>query len=128
MEEVNSRLRNMERVVFITTQQRDDLIVSFAIEGEAPGEVKSLILMRAPKYEFVFDDHERGVNVSHEDFSERDDELLRRIQLGSAAVTIESTHNRFELDVSRVERKEVEKACAILRKMNFDDRFLLETA
>jgi hypothetical protein len=101
--------------------------VSFAIEGEAPGEVKSLILMRSPKYEFVFDDHERGVNVSHEDFPERDDELLRRIEIASDVVTIESTHNRFELDVSRVERKEI-KACTILRMMNFDDRFAFEMA
>ena len=47
----------MDRVAFIRTEQRDvDLIVSFAIEGEVPGEVKSLILMRSPKYEFVFDD------------------------------------------------------------------------
>ena len=119
----------MERVAFITTEQRDaDLIVSFAIEGEAPGEVKSLILMRSPKYEFVFDDHERGVNVSHEDFPERDDELLRRFEVASDVVTVESTHNRFELDVSRLERNEIAKACAILRKMNFDGRFELQMA
>jgi hypothetical protein len=119
----------MDRVAFITTEQRDaDLIVSFVIEGEAPGGVKSLILMRSPKYEFVFDDHERGVNVSHEDFPERDDELLRRIEIASDVVTIESTHNRFELDVSRVERKEITKACTILHKMNFDDRFAFEMA
>jgi hypothetical protein len=119
----------MDRVVFITTEKRDaDLIVSFVIEGEAPGGVKSLILMRSPKYEFVFDDHERGVNVSHEDFPERDDELLRRIEIASDVVTIESTHNRFELDVSRVERKEITKACTILRMMNFDDRFSFEMA
>jgi hypothetical protein len=119
----------MDRVAFIRTEQRGaDLIVSFAIEGEAPGDVKSLILMRSPKYEFVFDDHERGVNVSHEDFPERDDQLLRRIEIASDVVTIESTHNRFELDVSRVERKEITKACTILRKMNFDDRFAFEMA
>jgi hypothetical protein len=118
----------MEHVAFITTEQGDDLILSFAIESQEPGEVKSLILMRTPKYEFVFDDHERGVNVSHEDFPERDDELLRRIEVRSDGIMIESTHNRFQLDVSRVERKEIEKACVILRKMNFDDRFVLEMA
>ena len=87
----------MERVAFITTEEGDDLIVSFAIEDEEPGEVKSLILMRTPKYEFVFYDHERGVNVSHEDFPERGDELLRRIRLSSDVVTIESTYNGSNL-------------------------------
>jgi hypothetical protein len=80
--------------------------------------------MRSPKYEFVFDDHERGAH----DFPEGDDEFLRRIEIASDVVTIESTHNRFELDVSLVERKEITKACTILHKMNFDDRFAFEMA
>jgi hypothetical protein len=116
----------MESVAFIRVDEGDDLILSFVIEDVEPGEVKSLILMRTPKYEFVFYDHEGGVNVSHEDFPEREDELLRRIRLGSDTVTIESAYNRFELDVSRLDRKELEKASAILRKMNFDGRFTLE--
>ena len=115
----------MECVSFIRTEIGDDLILSFVIEDE-PGEVKSLILMRTPKYEFVFEDYERGVNVSHEDLPDRDDDLLSRIRLASDFVTIESTYNRYELDVSHVDRKELDEARAILRKMNFDNRFTIE--
>jgi hypothetical protein len=116
----------MERVSFITIEEKDDLIVSFVIEDAEPGEIKSLILMRSPKYEFVFEDHERGVNVSHEDQPDVEDDLLRQISLTPDVVTIDSTYNRYELDISRVDKKELEKACTILRRMNFDDRFTLE--
>jgi hypothetical protein len=117
----------MERVSFMTIEEGDDLILSFAIEVE-PGEVKSLILMRTPAYEFILREHERGVNVSHEDFPELEDEdLLRRIVLGQNIATIETKLNRYELDISGVDRTEVEKAQGILRKMNFDDAFTLES-
>ena len=72
------------------------------------------------------EDHERGVNVSHEDKPDIEDDLLRRISLAPDVVTIDSTYNRYELDVSRVDKKELEKASMILRRMNFDDRFTLE--
>lgn len=52
----------MESVSFITTEEGDDLIVSFAIENPEPGDVKSLILLRTLKYEFAFEEDERGVN------------------------------------------------------------------
>jgi hypothetical protein len=57
---------------------------------------------------------------------EVEDDLLRRISLTSGVVGIETKYNRYELDVSRVDRKELEKARTILRRMNFDDRFTLE--
>lgn len=116
----------MEHVSFIRTEETDDLIVAFAIEDLEPGEVKSLILLRTPKYEFVLEDHERGVSVSHDDQPEVEDDLLRRVSLASDVVTIDTTYNRYELDVSRVDREKLQKVCTILRRMNFDDRFTLE--
>ena len=41
-------------------------------------------------------------------------------------VVIESTYNRYELDVSRVNQEELAEACAILQKMNFDKSFNFE--
>jgi hypothetical protein len=64
--------------------------------------------------------------VSHEDQPEIEDDLLRRITVASGVVTIDTKYNRYELDVSRVDRKELEKARTILRGMNFDNRFTLE--
>jgi len=118
----------MERVSFITTEEADDLIVAFAIEDAEPDEVKSLILLRTPKYEFALEDHERGVNVSHDDQLEIEDDLLCRISLAPGLVTIDTKYNRYELDVARVDREKLEKACTVLRKMNFDDRFTLALA
>jgi hypothetical protein len=118
----------MEPVSLITTADTDDLIVAFAIEDSEPGEVKSLILLRTPKYEFVFDDRERGVSVSHDDYpeTELDDDLLVRIGIAQNVVAIDSQHHRYELDVSRVDREQLAEAWGILRRMNFDNRFTLE--
>src|SRR5882724_10383604 len=71
----------MERVLLMNNQEGDDLIVSFAIEDTEPEETKSLILLRTPKYESVFEDHERGVSVSYDEQpdSEADEDLLIRI-------------------------------------------------
>jgi len=56
----------------------DDLIVSFAVDDETPGEVLSVILVRTPKFEHLLEPAERGVRVSHERYPDADDEYLRR--------------------------------------------------
>jgi hypothetical protein len=116
----------MENVLFMNNEDGDDLIVSFAIECSDPGDVKSLILLRTPKFEFILDDHERGVSVSHDDEPEVEDNLLRRIRVAPQMVVIESTYNRYELDVSQVNQEQLAEACAILHKMNFDKSFTFE--
>ena len=115
-----------EPVLFITAEEGDDLIVAFAIETSEPGDVKSLILLRTPEFEFILEDREHGIKVSHDDQPEVENGLLRRIRMAPQVVTIESTHKRYELDVSRVDREELAEACRILRQMNFDNRFTLE--
>ncbi|MCX5885853.1 MAG: hypothetical protein NT096_08095 [Proteobacteria bacterium] len=57
----------MKQASFIHTEDGDDLIVSFVIAGDdpiGPEDVKSLTLIRTPKYEFLLSDDERGVTVS----------------------------------------------------------------
>lgn len=64
----------------MTSEDQDDLIVSFAISDEEdPTGVVSLILLRTPQYEFVFEVYERGVKVSHEAWPERKHDLLERV-------------------------------------------------
>lgn len=118
--------RRCEAVSFITTEDGDDLIVSFALEDDEPGEVVSLILLRTPKYESLLPENERGVSVSHEVDFEDEDQYLRRIRLAVPVTTIESTSRAYELDVSRVDPAEVKAAGRILTRMNFDRRFVLE--
>jgi len=48
----------MENAWFITNEDGDDLIVSFAIPADESGDVKSLTLLRTPKYEFALDESE----------------------------------------------------------------------
>ena len=118
----------MERVLLMNNQEGDDLIVSFAIEDTELEETKSLILLRTPKYESVFEDHERGVSVSYDEQpdSEADEDLLIRICIVQNMVTVVSKYHRYELDVSSVDRAKLADACKILRQMNFDSRFILE--
>lgn len=117
-----------ESVSFIRVEDDDkDLILSFAIDLGEPGEVASLILLRAPVYEPLLPPEERGVKVSHELHPEMEYELLRRIRLRQRHVEI-TTHGgqQFFLDVSRVDAEAVNGARKILRRMNFDRSFALD--
>ena len=68
----------MENASFITNEDGDDLIVSFAIPTDESVDVKSLTLLRTPKYEFALDESERGVKVSFEDFHDGRNEFLKK--------------------------------------------------
>jgi len=118
----------MDRVAFITTQRGDDLIVSFAVQvPDDPSEIESLTLLRTPKYEFIFDDHERGVHVSFERHvdDEDADEFLQRIDYvkEDGIVRIRTNLHQYELDVSKVEKEKLRQMRKVLRKMNYDGRF-----
>jgi hypothetical protein len=118
--------KNRDVVSFITTQQGDDLMVSFAIADEEPGEVVTLVLLRTRKYEALLPDEERGVTVSHEADFDDEGNYLRRISLAGSVITIESTRRRYELEVSQVDGHELKAARRVLAQMNFDGRFVLE--
>lgn len=117
----------MERVAFITTEDGDDLIVSFALSQGEPGEIRSLILLRTLKYEFLLDESERGVSFSDEAYLEEED-WVRSIEFSHETIRIETQYHDYTLDVSRVEARELKQAERILRKMNFDDAFSLQIA
>ena len=123
------RITRMERVTFITSETGDDLILSFAVQRpDDPSEIESLILMRTPKYEFIFEEHERGVRVSferHESDEDEKDDLLQKIDYAEsdAIVRIQTSSQEYELDVRKVDADELKKMCKILKKMNYDQNF-----
>ena len=127
-----SRLTSMPRnrpptpVSFMTNESGDDLIVSFAVDQDAPGEVLSVILMRTPKFEHLLDATERGVRVSHERYPDSHGEYLRRFVLRGSVAEIASTRRTYFLDVSRVDPAEIKTARRILKRMNADDGFELD--
>jgi hypothetical protein len=116
----------MEIVEFITVESGDDLIVSFAIRGAEPNEIRSLTLQRTPKYENLLDNSKRGVNISDEDFDEEGDDFLEAVELRSDEVQIISKKSGYQLDCSEVDVEELEAAKNILLAMNFDSRFRLD--
>jgi hypothetical protein len=117
----------MERVSFITVEAGDDLILSFAVQRhDDPSEIESLILLRTPKYEFIFEEHERGVRVSFERHHNGDeDDFLQKIEYadGARIVHIRTSSREYELDVRKVDADELKKMREILKKMNFDQKF-----
>ena len=115
----------MEEVSFITTDSGDDLIVSFAIPGAAPMQVKSLTLLRTPKYEGLLDADERGVKVSFDDFPNEDDDFLQVIAIRADSVEVVTTRRRYKLTVQNVDDEDMKEAREVLEQMNFDQRFVI---
>ena len=118
-------LSKITDVSFITTEEEDDLIVAFAIPVSDQGDVNSLILLRSPKFEHFLDENEQGVNVSYENQVDTEDDLLEKIEIQENVVKITTKQNRYKLNISRVDENEIKEAKKILKKMNFDQRFVL---
>jgi hypothetical protein len=118
----------METVAFISTENGDDLIVSFAVIDPAdPTEIESLTLLRTPKYEHLLADCERGVSVSFERYVEDDEELLEELHLDrkSAVVRLTTSLRTYGLDLRKVDEKDVKAMRNVLSRMNHDGRFRL---
>jgi hypothetical protein len=114
----------MELISFISIEDDPpDLILSFAVWQPELDDIRSLILMRTPKYEPFLDEAERGVSVSDEAWLNDEDDMLKEIEFGNDFVKIIANHHQFELDLRKVDKKEIEQAKTILKRMNFDNRF-----
>ena len=118
----------MHFVEFITLEDEDpDLVVSFAL---APHATNSITLMRTPKYESLLPDKERGVVVAAGIHGTDDRELLVSISIniedGLGAVV--SSKKTYELSLTNIPTEDVEASVALLRKMNFDSRFVVNAA
>jgi len=78
----------MELVSFISIEDEPpDLILSFAIWQPELEDIRSLILLRTPEYEFILDEAERGVKVSDEALA--DDEYDTRNISSHISIIIE---------------------------------------
>lgn len=114
----------MEYVSFISIEDDPpDLILSFAIWNPELENVRSIILLRTPQYEFILDEGERGINVSDEAWVNDEDEMLKEIKFEGDTVSIATENHEFELSIRRVDAGEIRGAKRILKKMNFDNRF-----
>ena len=114
----------MELVSFISIEDEPpDLILSFAVWQPELDDIRSLILLRTPEYEFILDETERGVKVSDDAFSDDEDDMLKEIEFGDDFVRIITDHHQFELDLKKVDEEDIEQAKTFLKRMNFDNCF-----
>ena len=114
----------MELVSFISIEDDPpDLILSFAIWQPELEDIRSLILLRTPEYEFILDEFERGVKVSDEAFSDDEDDLLKETEFSDNLVRIITNHYQLDLDLRKIDKEDIEQAKTFLKKMNFDNRF-----
>ena len=119
--------RIKELVSFISIEDDPpDLVLSFAIWQPELEAIRSLIFMRTPRYESILDETERGVKVSDEAWLDDIDDLLKVFEFHNDFVRIITHHHQFELDLSKVDKKDIRKAKKFLKKMNFDNRFEIE--
>jgi hypothetical protein len=109
-----------EHVLFLTTEDGDDLIVSFALGDHAE---KSITLLRTPKYEYFLPEDERGVSVGTGASGAKENEFLQSVKWGKNLVQIDSTIRHYKLNMQAVQSDEIQEAKLVLRKMNFDNSF-----
>jgi hypothetical protein len=107
-------IHRMLRVEFITTEDEEDLVVSFAL---APAAHKSLTLLRSPQYEFLLPEDERGISVSKLDPKDQERDLLRQVHWRGDSVTVKTQRHEYALDISSVAQDDIVEAKAVLRKM-----------
>lgn len=107
-------------VPFLTVEDEDDWIVSFALGPMGTGR---LMLMRTPRLEFMLRPEQRGVSVRTE--AGQRPALLVAVQWGTKSVDVVSTVKRYSLDISKVDIHTRAAALRVLGKMNFDQRFQL---
>ena len=115
----------MERASFITVEDGDDLIVSFAVPGDGPLDVNSMTLIRTPKYELLLPYDERGVYASYDGSPGMKRDMLTQVQWIGQEVRIICLDHEYVVDVRGVDDEEISEAQRVLKKMNFDDRFAL---
>ena len=114
----------MELVSFIRIEDEPpDLILSFAIWQPELEDIRSLIFLRTPEYEFILDETERGVKVSDEALMDEEDDMLKEIEFSDDFVRIITDHHQFDLDLRKIDKEDIEQAKIFLKKMNFDNRF-----
>ena len=114
----------METVSFIDIEDDPpDLIISFAVWQPELDDIRSIILMRTPEFEFLLDESERGVAVSDEIWTNDEEDRLNKVELIDNIVKITTNYHQFELDLRKVDKEEVDQTKAILQKMNFDHSF-----
>lgn len=119
-----------QRIQFLNFEEDDkDIVISFAI-NDSNMLVKSLILHRTFFFEELLDDEERGVNVSLEDdtFEQENYNTLESIKIRNDELEIVAAFRKYKLDISRIDKSDIDEMLRLLNKQNYDNRFAVDIA
>lgn len=83
--------------------------------------------MRTPKFEFLLNKNEIGVDISLDD-EEFELNLLKEVIIVNNIITLVSTHVDYEVDLKRVDQSKQKEMIKFLNKLNFDKTFTIRTA
>lgn len=117
----------MDVIKFMDIEETDkDLIISFAIDiGD--GDINTLLLHRTLFYETLLPEEERGTKVSleNEDLTEEEQFMntLERVAFDGSVLRIKALFSDHEIDLRKLEIKEIEQIKDSLARHNFDGRF-----
>ena len=113
----------MDKVKFLMVEDVDpDLVLSFAIDDNTLG-IKSLILMRAPRFEPLLSHDEWGVKVSMEGDEDYENNLLEKFKVEGNVIEIIALRKTYKIDISKVGEGDLEEMKIIIGKLNFDSSF-----
>lgn len=118
----------MQTVEFITFDDEDpDLVLSFAL---APQVASSITLQRTPRCESLLPDDERGVVIDADVYRTGGREFLVSVSIDmqNSLAVIVSTERIYKLSLARIPADDLAAAIALLRRMNFDSRFIVNVA
>jgi hypothetical protein len=103
----------MKKVEFITLEDEQDLIVSFAL---APSGQENLTLLRAPHYEHLLPPEERRATVSLSSRREEGDHVTS-VLWKDVHVEVESEKHSYSLEASAISQEDKDDVISVLRKM-----------
>ena len=105
-------------VKFINLEETEkDLIIAFAIDDHE-FDINSLTLLRTFFFEELLPEEERGVYVTLEgdSFEQEDFNMLNNINISDGVILIKSTFREYRLDISKLEKADIEKMVKLLTK------------
>ena len=115
-------------VKFASLEENEkDLMISFAIDDHE-FDINSLTLLRTLFFEEILPEEERGVYVTLEgdSFEQEDFNMLSSIKISDRVILIESTFRKYHLDISKLEKEDIEKMVKLFKKQNYDNRFTMQ--
>ena len=120
-------MRTPEVVAFVSIEDEDpDFVVSFALE---PQGSRSITLLRTPHHEELLNlaEEDRGVAVMS-DGQHPTRELLQSISFDPDEIVIQSQVRTQRLSASKLSAEDRADAVNMLKRMNFDGRFVINAA